>query len=371
MEYTLIQQTPIIHFQHDQKGATLRATEVKPKLDKFIVNKLGGKDNVPKNWFISDTKALNYKLRICDDGGKKTEKLGFGTSYAIYYGNMGNADIKKEGVVCNCKMTITCFYPDLMKKISEILSEFFIVTNFGTMQNKGFGSYIVKGSDVSPSVIAGYLKENYNNKKCYTFKPGANVFEDIKNVYAFMKSGRNYKGYQRSLLFLFLHEKYGLGNEKAWLKQQGLAPCDVGRNAKEWNKLQSTHPHCYARALLGVGDHVEFIEDINNKRNKTTVGIKSSVVERVASPIFFKVINNNVYYVAKTISDKVYGAEFEFASKNSRNKPIGKDNLSVPKKEQLSDSYMQEFLDYCMKKLNNEVFCNFADCNHLRIEEVD
>lgn len=37
--YTLEQQTPLIHFQYDQPGATLRATEVKPKLDKFIIKK--------------------------------------------------------------------------------------------------------------------------------------------------------------------------------------------------------------------------------------------------------------------------------------------------------------------------------------------
>lgn len=35
--YTLIAQTPMIHFQHDQKGATLRATEVKPKLDRYLL----------------------------------------------------------------------------------------------------------------------------------------------------------------------------------------------------------------------------------------------------------------------------------------------------------------------------------------------
>jgi hypothetical protein len=38
---TLKQHTPIIHFQHDQDGATLRASEVKPKLDRYILTKLG------------------------------------------------------------------------------------------------------------------------------------------------------------------------------------------------------------------------------------------------------------------------------------------------------------------------------------------
>ena len=33
----LKQHTPLIHFQAEQDGATLRATELKPKLDKFLV----------------------------------------------------------------------------------------------------------------------------------------------------------------------------------------------------------------------------------------------------------------------------------------------------------------------------------------------
>ena len=40
LTFTLKQHTPIIHFQHDQAGATLRATELKPKLDRFIMHKL-------------------------------------------------------------------------------------------------------------------------------------------------------------------------------------------------------------------------------------------------------------------------------------------------------------------------------------------
>jgi hypothetical protein len=40
LKFTLKQHTPLIHFQHDQAGATLRATEVKPKLDQFIIEKL-------------------------------------------------------------------------------------------------------------------------------------------------------------------------------------------------------------------------------------------------------------------------------------------------------------------------------------------
>ena len=56
LEFTLKQHTPLIHFQQDQEGATLRATEVKPKLDRFIIERLGNG---------------NY-----DEGLKKSIKIG-------------------------------------------------------------------------------------------------------------------------------------------------------------------------------------------------------------------------------------------------------------------------------------------------------
>jgi len=40
VEFTLKQHTPLIHFQSDQSGATLRATELKPKLDRFLIEKV-------------------------------------------------------------------------------------------------------------------------------------------------------------------------------------------------------------------------------------------------------------------------------------------------------------------------------------------
>lgn len=69
LKFTLKQHTPIIHFQHDQDGATLRTSEVKPKLDRFIIKQMGGKDKVPKEWVNNEEKgSLNYNLRIEANG---------------------------------------------------------------------------------------------------------------------------------------------------------------------------------------------------------------------------------------------------------------------------------------------------------------
>ena len=71
--FKLKQHTPIIHFQADQKGATLRASELKPKLDRFLIDKVGMLDDNGKpkekykSWFIGGGKkhlALDYKVKI-------------------------------------------------------------------------------------------------------------------------------------------------------------------------------------------------------------------------------------------------------------------------------------------------------------------
>ena len=39
LRFTLKQHTPLLHFQYEQERATLRVSEVKPKLDRYIVEK--------------------------------------------------------------------------------------------------------------------------------------------------------------------------------------------------------------------------------------------------------------------------------------------------------------------------------------------
>jgi len=51
LTFKLKQNTPLIHFHHDQHGATLRATELKPKLDRFL-NKKFKKEKIGLNVLI-------------------------------------------------------------------------------------------------------------------------------------------------------------------------------------------------------------------------------------------------------------------------------------------------------------------------------
>ena len=95
-------QSPIIHFQHDQAGATLRASEVKPKLDRFLLNKMEQetgkrvavlkKDNGYAVMFTDkEHNALNYRMNFEVPGNAYWVEPGTfkPESYSIYYGNSG------------------------------------------------------------------------------------------------------------------------------------------------------------------------------------------------------------------------------------------------------------------------------------------
>lgn len=75
--YLLKQQTPLIHFQYDQEGATLRASEVKPKLDRYLIRRFHDEhpgEEISDSWWINPEKdkktkkvivpALNYRIII-------------------------------------------------------------------------------------------------------------------------------------------------------------------------------------------------------------------------------------------------------------------------------------------------------------------
>lgn len=356
--YTLEPHSPLIHFQHEQEGATLRATEVKPKLDRYIEKHC---KDVDEKWRISkDQQALNYKMQISLIEKSEKVDLGQHTNYDIFYGNMGDAP-KKRGVIAKAKLTITCFIPELFEKIDEEIGDFFIVTNFGTMQDKGFGSFTVENKDCTPNHICSVLKREYSAKHCYMFRSmSPNTFKQIKTVYSLMKSGVNFGAYERSLLFSYMHKEYHFGNEKAWLKQQGIAPA-IGRSTNQMDKKSY-----YVRALLGIGDHIEFLKDPHNTRDKLTVTISntdSDAIERLASPILFKVIQGTVYFVTNRINKSIYGSSFKFES------PEGSGVLKVPTEEELGKNFIDEFLRFCYPKINS---CSqkFRDIKNIIIREV-
>ena len=373
--YLLKAQSPMIHFQHSAEGACLRATEVKPKFDRFLIRKFRQQKIDFSAWkSTKDHEALDYRMTLkasADHRGTLTIR-----DFPIYYGNMGNGE-KKEIIFRDCSLTITCFKKELREQIDRYIGDFFIVTNFGTMQDKGFGSFVVDGKNSSPEFISECLRREYEAQKCYTFNDGGSpdaAFKRIKSVYALMKSGINHGGYSRSLLFEYMHSKIqengrtvNIGNEKAWLKQNGIAPA-LGET-----RAQRDVRSYYVRALLGIGDHVEFLNDPNDRRNKTTVNIKESpengtvTLERLPSPIFFKVIGGDVYFVGQRIHPDVYDKRFYFKSS------MGEGYLNTPSLPLVKESFIDDFLRFCYQRFCDQRISplkKFRDTRDIIIKEV-
>lgn len=166
LKVTLKQHTPLIHFQHDQYGATLRASEVKPKLDKFILERLGDGNYergilLAKNnqWLIGSGThpALNYKIRITVEQEVDGMKLKIITRkdsqftteiFPLLLANMGGRSKRDDLVnftmyqVTNLQLTTACL--SLYEKLKEEVPYFFAVTNFGQRSNLGYGSYTAR-----------------------------------------------------------------------------------------------------------------------------------------------------------------------------------------------------------------------------------
>ena len=117
----LVQDTPMWHSQGAFNDCCLRATEVKPKLDRFLLAKLDkgelsvngcaltSRDGVPSTWWANEDKtAFNYKMRISAQsrsiiesqvpdldrrtGQQKTDRNGkpvFRNLYPIYFARVG------------------------------------------------------------------------------------------------------------------------------------------------------------------------------------------------------------------------------------------------------------------------------------------
>lgn len=125
LKVTLKQHTPLIHFQHDQYGATLRASEFKPRFDKYLTqtiergnydywkrflvgsvvdanidetagtstqNNLDARDAKLMSKFNGGFCALDYKLKIVTSGSASQEM----ERLPMYFANQGNVEYKYD-----------------------------------------------------------------------------------------------------------------------------------------------------------------------------------------------------------------------------------------------------------------------------------
>lgn len=210
----LFQHTPILHFQGNlsNAGATLRATEVKPKLDRFIIANLGRP--VPADWKIGKTNALKYKLKITVSSRTSERER---ENLPMFFGKKKTAIkvVRPKSEDYDVTFEIFCLNESLRSNIEQLdWDSFFIATNVGTRQSKGYGSFFPFESRVPTSLVGREIKidKNTTYRVDSYFSPDidsstaswSDIMNRIADVYKCLRSGINENGvYFKSLMFAY------------------------------------------------------------------------------------------------------------------------------------------------------------------------
>lgn len=360
-EYKLVQHTPLIHFQHSEPHACLRATEVKPKLDRFLIEQLEKDDRFGdgrwKKWFVGDgsQQSFDYMMRITPNSEQveRTQSIeraiaraehrppnaSFHEIHKNYFGNMASGNNIQDTIRETFKeslfykdgltLTIRCFIPELLTLIDEHIRGFFMMHNFGTRQRKGFGSFTVDIS-TKPNEPKGFDLVGKYCPNAYYCKLDNDVNADallyaVWVISAFLRSGfnRGEGNYVRGFVFrYFQREKNPLANDKAFVKQQVLH--NVYNEATRGEHL---HPYGnnvryrYVRGLLGTNENSRFCRDPRGetREDRTVHNIyihSAEGVERFPSPLLFKPIGKFVFILPQKMPDEIFGSEFYILEKN-------------------------------------------------------
>lgn len=403
LTFKLKQHTPIIHFQHDQEGATLRATEVKPKLDKFLIEKMGGWSKIPDEWKVGEGNSqgnpLNYKMYvestdsiielieqpIKDEYGEyQLDRNGKPKVLQMpgYFGNMGvdirdESRLKKFVLSGTVSIRIVSFNTKLIGFIQKHLPEFFATHNFGNRQTKGFGSFYLQGEEKSVSNFVDYrflidttqfslpnhiqiqIKERSSEYQVL-FK----LFYAINVFYNSLRSGLNIPGlYFKSLMFMYAKSKNIQWDKKSirdhfHLYSEPYKKAERIHTDPEGTFRYSSKKKRLMRDILGLSTEQSWLAygDTITKESVVREDDKPCYA-RWASPILFKVIRIqdtqfDVFLVPRKIPEEIFGQEFIIRSKvNSSREPL---HLAMPSSEEFD---LDEFIAFCF----HEVFSDDDD----------
>lgn len=361
-EFKLKQHTPLIHFQHDQAGATLRASEVKPKLDTFLIEKLlkdqsidynyydeleNGSDRYVNsreaffrqsinpetqdqkkwlNWLIgkgsNNHVALNYKVQIIS---KDQAPYRLPNVRLI-------SDADKTAIVSHdIYLCIKSFEKELVELIKKSINEFFCLYNFGNRQNKCWGGFTTEHI-TNTNEFENILKLSGKD----VFKLNINqdsfnqdIYNTLLNKWRLLKSGNNYP-YMKSMLFQYMCLVKNIRWEKRAIKKAINSdrtnfpnrllythkPIDCTDNLEnEYNEWQDNpeidYPYRFVRLLLGLPEHYEFRTENPNFLYQVTFNSENEV-KRFKAPVTFKWFNRTIYAIAEEIPDYLLSERFFF-----------------------------------------------------------
>ncbi|MBR1854222.1 MAG: hypothetical protein IJ794_13950 [Lachnospiraceae bacterium] len=386
------------------QGLALRGSEVKPKLDRFLQEWYKRKhgEDIPEKWKTEYDpqkkgsqnihEALNYRLQII---APKEIPLVAEPPQDVYFGNMGNSGGKKYTIFYQEELAlqIRCFIPDLCRALEECIPLFFLMHNFGTRQDKGLGGFITTeyfdGNlnerksmtvEAAEELLAKWLEghncivmdySSYDSEK-RTFGQKYAIGE-IGMIYRLLKSGinsginRDHKDYVKSALTeYFLGER--ITGEKREMKRSGVAPVVWDDKSYEKNE-ESLKNGRYIRGLFGYGggqrwfsadkNHAKVADPKDPKKyikENITIAPLDKGIERIPSPLLFKVVEKYIFIIPCEINKNIYGKEFRFSSKFKHPYNISKQDdkrpldLCIPSEKEFDlDKFMKYFSDWLIK----------------------
>lgn len=369
---TLQQQTPMIHFQSDEEGATIRASELKPRLDRFLLRWAFGVvdhaaadgtyhgaqyEDLPEDirkCFIPGTTALNYRLTVRANSMKVIAPSDLRKTPFFAIADEGGAP--KRAVMANGDVTVTFRFSDdeagsLRRILRKWAAPFFAVTNFGFRKSKGFGAFTVKAidgrADANNAFEAAWRKVKTRDQELVSTAPPVyyakalkiavanagdevGVMKAIQNLYMRMKSGVNFGGYTPSALMKgYAYHRTGMkySNEKRKMKLVFRQVVTAGNKQRYHNENKeimdpvSEYPsgeYRYVRAMLGLADHFDFGQSTLHEFT-VNVAHTGETIKRFESPLLFKPVqmpgtqNWAVYVLLRTIHQDMFDAAFEFS----------------------------------------------------------
>lgn len=392
LEIMLHQYTPLLHFQGDEEGACLRASEVKPKLDKFVLNYLEQQEvSVPKSWILKSPEnnqkedsegtihypALRYKMRF-EKCGEIDLKVLKHPIHPLYFGKLGKGNENKvknifypDGIKMTVLTTVqellpkkVCF-PDgrLLQSMRDVLDAliptFFELHCFGTRSNKGFGSFGVH------QTISADILNKLKPKCCQAIIELApsdgysSFYQQLNDIYvlsAMLKGGINYPYFKGRIQTALSNN---MQSEKAYMKSSVFTAKEKEiylKLCKKQNKnsiYQSTRirpRYRFIRAMLGLTDSYSF--GIKSKhaiegKDYFTISVQdteqdeSKKITRFPNPLSFKPGDNRLLLLIYQIPDKMYEHEFTFNNMT----------LKTPSKDEF---VFTKFIVKFLNILNNE-----------------
>jgi len=311
IKFTLKQQTPIIHFQADQIGATLRATELKPKFDRFLLQQ---EEDLPKIKHTNNTFSLDYKVKIITISPhieyieKKNPRNNKEIPDPLFFGNLGDNKKKKFITSKEVQIEFKSFDTRVLQAIQQYFEAFLANTNFGTRQSKGYGSFYLQNSKFDPSLIP---------YKVYSFSSN-DWKKDIKLFYQFLRQGINFPNkegtrfYAKPAIFSYAKSK-GWTWEKKVIKQKYFKQVldQQGGDAVEYSSSQQY----IVRDLFGLSSSQKWGKDYKNvsieKEDKNKDEKGKPIIQRFKSPITFKVFDSKVYFWVNDTVEYILDQTFE------------------------------------------------------------